>query len=99
MMASAGDAYTVDLDALDSLITHMGRFTKAVDSNVDHIEAFVVGMPWKGETEREHKQWQAQWRTGVEELQEGLRKIREGAQTAHDNYTSAISANLKMWGG
>ncbi|GLE57222.1 secretion protein [Mycobacteroides chelonae] len=96
-MGGSDDAYKVDLETLDNLITHMARFTKATDENVDHIDAFVSKMPWQGETERAHKAWQAQWRTGVEDLQEGLRKIREGAKTAHENYTGAIKANLQMW--
>ncbi|MBU9763276.1 WXG100 family type VII secretion target [Mycobacterium sp. TNTM28] len=98
MARGSDDAYTVDLDALDSLIDHMARFTKATDANVDTIEAFVASMPWQGETEQAHKYWQAQWQSGVEDLQDGLRKIREGAKTAHENYSSAIKANLRMWG-
>lgn len=97
MTRGSDDAYTVDLDALDSLIDHMARFTKATDANVDSIEAFVASMPWQGETAQAHKYWQAQWRSGVEDLQDGLRKIREGAKTAHENYSSAIKANLQMW--
>ncbi|OBB87984.1 WXG100 family type VII secretion target [Mycolicibacterium peregrinum] len=97
MGTGSDDAYTVDLDALDSLIDHMARFTRATDTNVDNIEAFVASMPWQGATEQAHKHWQAQWRSGVEDLQDGLRKIREGAKTAHENYSSAIKANLKMW--
>jgi uncharacterized protein YukE len=96
--AGSDDAYTVDLVALDDLITHLGQFTDATDANVDRIDAYVAKMPWQGETERAHKEWQAQWRSGVEDLQEGLRKIRDSAKTAHENYTGAIDANLKMWG-
>lgn len=98
MATGSDDAYTVDLEALDDLITGMGQFTKATDSNVDLIDAYVAQMPWQGETACAHAQWQAQWRAGVEDLQEGLRKIRDSAKTAHENYTSAINANLKMWG-
>lgn len=98
MATGSDDAYTVDLEALDDLIAQMGQFTKATDSNVDLIDAYVAKMPWDGETARAHRQWQAQWRSGVDDLQEGLRKIRESATTAHQNYTSAINANLKMWG-
>ena len=96
---SGDDAYKVDLEALDALITHMDQFTKGTDTNVELIDGYVATMPWTGETERAHKTWQAQWRAGVEDLQEGLRKIREGAKTAHGNYSGAINANLKMWGG
>lgn len=97
-MAGSEDAYTVDLEALDSLVTHMGQFTKVTDSNVELIDAYVAKMPWEGETAQAHAQWQARWRSGVEDLQEGLRKIAAAAKTAHENYTSAIDANLKMWG-
>ncbi|OHT82786.1 hypothetical protein BKG68_19840 [Mycobacteroides saopaulense] len=96
--AAGDDAYKVDLEALDNLITHMDQFTKGTDHNVQLIDGYVNTMPWSGETERAHKASQAQWRSGVEDLQEGLRKIREGAKTAHENYSSAINANLKMWG-
>jgi WXG100 family type VII secretion target len=99
-MSSAGseDAYKVDLAALENLITHMEQFTAATDSNVDLIDASVAKMAWEGDTERAHNQWQAQWRSGIEDLREGLRKIRASAKTAHENYTSAIDANLKIWG-
>ena len=98
MSGASEDAYTVDLEALDSLISHMSQFTKATDTNVELIDAYVAKMPWEGETEQAHKQWQARWRAGVEDLQEGLHTIREAAKTAHETYTSAIEANVKMWG-
>lgn len=99
-MGTAGghDAYAVDLEALETLITHMQQFTNATDANVELIDAYTANMPWEGQTEHAHKQWQAQWRSGIQDLQEGLRKIRDSAKTAHGNYTSAINANLKMWG-
>lgn len=96
-MTTGDDAYTVDLEALNGLIDHMSRFTDAVDEHVAAIGDYVATMPWTGEAEQAHKQWQAQWRSGVEDLQEGLRSIRAGARTAHENYSSAIAANLAMW--
>jgi uncharacterized protein YukE len=76
----------------------LSQFTRATDANVDLIDAYVTKMQWEGETERAHKEWQAQWRAGVEDLQEGLRKIRDCAKVAHENYAGAIDANLRMWG-
>ncbi|SHQ33989.1 ESAT-6-like protein 12 [Mycobacteroides abscessus subsp. bolletii] len=98
MVGGGDDAYKVDLEALDDLITHMAQFTKATDSNVELIAGYVAKIPWQGATERAHKERQAQWDSGIKDLLEGLAKIREGAKTAHGNYTSAINANLKMWG-
>lgn len=96
-MSSNDDAFTVDLEALDALVEHMARFTSATNSAVEHVDAFVTGMPWEGATEQAHKQWHELWRSGVDELQEGLRKIRDGAATAHANYRGAVSTNLEMW--
>ncbi|MDP7702269.1 MULTISPECIES: WXG100 family type VII secretion target [unclassified Mycobacterium] len=97
-MANNDDTFTVDLDALDALIEHLARFTSATDSAVEHVDAFVAQMPWEGATEQAHKQFHALWRSGVDELQEGLRKIREGAQVAHANYSGAANTNVTMWG-
>ncbi|WP_205876617.1 WXG100 family type VII secretion target [Mycobacterium camsae] len=96
-MSGNDDAFTVDLAALDALIEHMARFTSATDTAVAHVDAFVASMPWEGATEQAHKQWHELWRSGVDELQEGLRKIRDGAAIAHANYREAVSANLEMW--
>ena len=96
-MGSNGDAFTVDLEALDALIEHMARFTSATDAAVEHVDALVAGMPWEGATEQAHKRWHELWRSGADELQEGLRKIRDGATIAHTNYSEAVSTNLAMW--
>lgn len=96
-MGSNDDAFTVDLGALDALIEHMTRFTSATDTAAANVDAFVAKMPWEGATEQAHKQWHALWRSGVDELQEGLRKIREGAKIAHANYGDAIKTNVGMW--
>ncbi|WP_205877923.1 WXG100 family type VII secretion target [Mycobacterium camsae] len=96
-MGSNDDAFTVDLEALDALIEHLARFTSGADSAVGHVDAFVSQMPWEGATEQAHKRWHALWRLGVGELQEGLRKIREGAKVAHTNYNGAVNTNVTMW--
>lgn len=96
---SGSDAFTVDLEALDALIDHINQFTKSTDSALEHVDAFVASMPWKGVTEQAHKQWHAVWRSGVSDLQDGLRKIREGSRTAHHNYSEAIKTNVAMWEG
>jgi uncharacterized protein YukE len=96
-MGSNDDRFTVDLEALDALIEHMARFTTATGTAVEHVDAFVANMPWEGATEQAHKQWHALWRSGVDELQHGLRNIREGAKTAHGNYSSAVKTNVDMW--
>jgi uncharacterized protein YukE len=93
------DAFTVDLEALDALIDHMSRFTESTDAALEQVDAFVAGMPWEGATEHAHKQWHALWRSGVGDLQDGLRKLREGARTAHRNYSDAIKTNVAMWEG
>lgn len=94
---ATNDAFTVDLDALDALIDHMARFTSTTDTAVEHVDEYVATMPWAGETEQAHKRWHAQWRSGVEELKDGLHKIREGAKIAHQNYSNAVNTNVTMW--
>lgn len=96
-MSSNDDGFTVDLEALDALIEHMTRFATATGTAVEHVDAFVANMPWEGATEQAHKQWHALWRNGIDELQDGLRQIREGTQVAHANYSNAVNTNIGMW--
>jgi uncharacterized protein YukE len=96
-MGTKDDRFTVDLEALDALIEHMARFTTATGTAAENVDDFVANMPWEGATEQAHKQWHALWRSGFDELQQGLRNIREGAKTAHGNYSSAVKTNVGMW--
>ena len=91
------DAYRVNLEALDDLISTMAQFSRHTEEQVAEVDRVTAAMPWEGATEVAHKTWQAQWRSGIDDLHQSMTKLREGARIAHTNYTGALRANTAMW--
>lgn len=55
-------------------------------------------MTWDGAAAAAQAQAFQQWRTGAEDVVEGIEAMRQAAADAHDRYSAAIEANLQMLG-
>ena len=53
---------------------------------------------WSGAAATAYSEAHTEWRAGVTDMQEGLAALEAAAKTAHQSYTDAASATLKILG-
>lgn len=89
----------MDLEELDSVVGHADELTKQVETWLNDLDALLSRLheTWSGETAAAQLEAHRQWVLGAEQMSESLRNLRSAAHTAHANYSSAVSANSKMW--
>jgi WXG100 family type VII secretion target len=92
-------AFGVDLDELQHKIEEMVAFEKKIEQALEHLDHVVEGLhlTWTGQSAVAHREAHAEWVDGMRAMRTGLVEMRDAAQRAHDNYTSAAEANSRMW--
>jgi WXG100 family type VII secretion target len=92
-------AYAVDLGELQQKIDEMAAFEKRIEKALEHLDHVVEGLhvTWTGQAADAHRAAHAEWVAGMKQMHTGLREMRDAAQRAHGNYTSAVEANSRMW--
>ncbi len=92
-------AYRVSLDDLVSLVERMESFERSFAESYEQVDsqARQLGATWSGAAASEHQAVHARWQAGVQEMHQALVTMRGIAQTAHENYQAAGSANAQMW--
>ena len=93
------DAYSLDVDQLVSVIDELTRGHAALSALGDDLERRIAGLHliWDGEAAQAHRLAQAAWDQGFADMREALARMREAADTARHNYTSAATANHQLW--
>jgi WXG100 family type VII secretion target len=93
------DGYRVDLDRLADIVDQITKFDQRIETALENVDQRVdrLHTTWTGQTAAQHRQAHEEWQRGVVELRAGLAEMRRNAETAHDNYRSAIGSNSRMW--
>ena len=93
------DAYSLDLDELYEVIHDLARghatlceLAAALERRIDELH-----LTWDGQAAEAHRQAQAAWDQGFGSMRDALARMRQAADTAHRNYTSAATTNHQMW--
>lgn len=91
--------YTVDLGELRHKIDEMAAFEASIERALHHLDRVVEGLhiTWTGQAAAAHREAHEKWVAGLKEMHTGLVEIRDAADRAHGNYTSAVEANSRMW--
>ncbi len=92
-------ALVVDFAALRAAISHMEEFGREVTECLDDIDQTMAALraSWHGDGSDAQAQAQQQWETGAEQMKEALGALHKVADTAHKNYSDAVSKNGQMW--
>ena len=92
-------AFTADLAELEAVVDRLASFGSLLLERVADLDAEVARLrgEWLGDAADEHAAAHAQWSRGAREMADGLDGMRRCVATAHENYRSAVSANLAMW--
>ena len=93
------DAYSLDVDDLARVIVDLARGHTALSEVAAELERRIddLHLSWKGQAAEAHCLAQAAWRQGFGEMRDALARMRQAADTAHRNYTSAAAVNHQLW--
>ncbi|MCV7198385.1 WXG100 family type VII secretion target [Mycobacterium angelicum] len=93
------EAFRVDPQALADAVQQMAEFTRHAESMITEIDSLVSNLhaAWSGEAAAAHAEAHRHWVAGEEMMRAALSRLRAAGETAHANYTGAMSTNLAMW--
>lgn len=93
------DAYSLDVDDLARVIIDLARGHRALSELAADLERRIdeLHLSWEGQAAQAHRLAQAAWNQGFHEMREALARMRQAADTAHRNYTSAAAVNHRLW--
>ncbi|MGC4962708.1 WXG100 family type VII secretion target [Gordonia sp. DT101] len=91
--------FDVSLDDLVGLTDKIKAFDKRVSDAVQDIDTTVsnLHLDWRGLGAESHDAAVKKWYAEVHQMQEGLSRVQDVVDTAHENYRKAVQANLEMW--
>ncbi|BEK86248.1 WXG100 family type VII secretion target [Nocardia seriolae] len=99
---SDDDGYSVDLDALDALVSRLVNLSKFLTDQFTALDDKVATLragAWDSEAAAAYEEAHRQWLTGAQEFAQGVTDTSDAAKKAHGHYSSAIEANSQMFGG
>jgi WXG100 family type VII secretion target len=91
--------FSVEVDELLAVVGELARCGEALDRLLDDVAGRVtrLHLTWAGEAADAQVAAQSAWEGGFRDMRGALAAMRQAAEVAHDNYTSAAAANLRMW--
>ncbi|MUM09050.1 MULTISPECIES: WXG100 family type VII secretion target [unclassified Mycolicibacterium] len=91
--------FSVNPAALAAVIDRMTAFDSDLEAHLAQAAGSVarLGSSWYGDAGEAERSAQAQWNEGAREMREALARLRQIAEGAHENYSSATSKNTQMW--
>lgn len=93
------DSFAVDTDALAEAMQRMREYIQHSASVVAEANSLMAHLheTWSGLAATAHAEAQRNWDRGDQMLREALGQLETAGKTAHQNYTQAAEANMKMW--
>jgi WXG100 family type VII secretion target len=93
------DSFSVDTDTLEQAMQLMSEYIQHTASVVAEVNSLSAHLheTWSGEAATAHAEAQRRWARGEQMLRDALGQLESAGRTAHQNYTQAMAANMKMW--
>jgi WXG100 family type VII secretion target len=93
------DAYSLDADDLASVIDEIARGHAALNELAADLDRRIrdLHLTWDGESAQAHRLAHANWDQAFGEMRDALARMRQAADTAHRNYSSAAAVNHQLW--
>jgi WXG100 family type VII secretion target len=93
-------AFAVDPAALLAVVDRMSEFDRELEGHLGRAESSVarLGTSWDGDAGEAGRMAQQRWHDGARAMREALNRLREIAEGAHENYSTAAQANVRNWG-
>ncbi len=89
----------MDPQALADAVHRMSDFSRYAESALAEIDSLVGDLhsTWTGSGAAAHAEAHRHWARGEAMMREALAQLRAVGETAHGNYTGAMSTNSAMW--
>lgn len=89
----------MDPQALADAVRRMSEFAAHAESTLTEIDCLVSTLhsTWTGSGAAAHAEAHRHWARGEAMMREALARLRAAGETAHANYTGAMSTNVAMW--
>jgi WXG100 family type VII secretion target len=99
-MTADARAFSVDLDKLDVLAGRIRGLAGFIADQLAAIDqkAKAAEAVWTGSAAAAYNEAHAEWLAGATDINEGLTAVQEAVKHAHESYTGAVAANLRMLG-
>ncbi|GAA5068426.1 WXG100 family type VII secretion target [Nocardia callitridis] len=93
-------AFRVNLAELEQITTRVDGFVGFLSDSLSGLQQRIdaVQQNWNGAAADAQSDAFRQWMTGATEVAEGIAAMKQAAIAAHDRYSSAAQANLRMLG-
>lgn len=94
--------FAFDFDEIEQLVARLSGLAGFIDEHLDEIDrrvAVIAESGWGGRAADAYQVAHQQWVSGAREFATGIHEMSDAAGIAHDSYTRAMEANLKMTGG
>lgn len=89
----------MDPRALADAVHQMSEFAGRAEGMLAEIDSLVSTLhsTWTGSGAAAHAEAHRHWARGEAMMREALAQLRAAGETAHGNYTGAMSTNAAMW--
>lgn len=98
---SGSDEFSVNLDELDDLVTRLtslvGFITEHLSVLDQRVASLHTGGTWQGVAADAHQKAHAEWSSAAKEFVDGVADLGTAARNAHNQHSSAITANTRMF--
>jgi WXG100 family type VII secretion target len=93
-------SFKVDPAALLAVVDRMSEFDQQLEAHLAHAAGSVaqLGTSWYGDGGQAERSAQQRWDEGAREMREALARLRQIAESAHENYSGAAQTNVRNWG-
>ncbi len=92
--------HTVHLTQLAEVIDELTGITSGLDEALEDADAASHRLhgTWNGGASDAHTASHAAWSVQSHEMKDALEDMRALLRGAHENYSAAVDANVRMWG-
>ena len=91
--------FRVSTEELAEVVAAMAQLDRDAESLCTDVDAVVTELhgSWSGEAATAQRAAHDRWSAGAAEMRSALADLHRVGDTAHRNYTAAVSANQAMW--
>ncbi|RDI46618.1 WXG100 family type VII secretion target [Nocardia mexicana] len=99
-MSDDARSFQVDLADLEQIMARLEGFRGFLTESMSGLQSRIdtVQQNWTGESADAQAEAFRQWVAGATDVAEGIAAMKQAARAAHDRYSSAAAANLRMLG-
>ncbi len=91
--------FTINTEELADIVADMAHFDTDAEATCTEVDQLVekLHVSWTGDAASAQRAAHERWTRGAEEMRSAIGDLKTSGDTAHANYTGAVTANQAMW--